>query len=204
MLTIDQLAGCFPETPSATLQTYLPGLNAAFAQCHINTPYRIRAFLAETGEESVGFTDVEENLNYSAQRLQQAFPKYFPTVALAKQYAKNPQAIANRVYANRMGNGDEASGDGWRYRGRGLIQITGYNNYAGLAHFLGKDISVIPDYCETPEGAVMCAAWFWSANNLNRFADAQDLVAITRAINGGLTGEGQRQAIYDRSAKYIY
>lgn len=204
MLTINQLSGCFPDASTSTLQTYLPGVNLVAEKCQINTPLRMRAFLAQTGAESAEFEIITENLNYSAEALQRVFSKYFPTATLAKKYARHPEQIANRVYANRMGNGPEASGDGWRYRGRGLIQITGHNNYTALAAYLGKDITSTIAYCETPEGACMGAGWYWATNNLNRWADAQDMISLTRAIDGGLNGFQDRMAIYNRSKKYIF
>lgn len=201
MLTMAQLSGCFPATPTATLAKYLDPLNRVIDDFHINTPLRIRAFLAQIGHESGEFKFTAENLNYSAEGLRKVFKKYFPNDALAKKYARKPEKIANRVYANRMGNGDEASGDGWRYRGRGLIQVTGKRNYTACMAFLGV---TDPAYLETPEGAVRSAAWFWAAANLNTWADARDMMTITRKINGGLNGYDHRLQLYNRSKAYIY
>lgn len=202
MLTLDQLKGCFPSTDSATLSKYLPALNKVAAEQHINTPLRMRAFLAQIGHESGSFKFVQENLNYSADGLLKIFRKYF-TPAEAKKYARKPELIASRVYANRMGNGNEASGDGWKFKGRGLIQITGKNNYTALAAFLTKSLDDTVKYLETSEGAVVSAAWFWAANNLNRWADAQDMVSLTRRINGGTHGMTDRMAIFNRSKAFI-
>lgn len=157
----------------------------------INTPLRVAAFIAQCSHESGGFKFLKENLNYRWQSLRKVFPKYFPTDELAQKYAAFPnkqERIANRVYANRMGNGNEASGDGWRFCGRGLIQLTGRNNYEAFAESIETPVEEIPEYLATFEGAVQSACWFWETNNLNRFADAGDIKGLTRAINGGFIG----------------
>lgn len=154
----------------------------------INTPQRIAHFVAQCAHESGNFVFLQENLNYRAVSLRKTFPKYFPTDQLAQQYANKPEMIANRVYANRMGNSDEASGDGWRYRGRGLIQLTGRDNYTFFAASLGIDIMDCVQYMATFEGAAQSACFFWEQNRLNRFADANDVRGLTRAINGGYIG----------------
>lgn len=154
----------------------------------INTPHRVAHFVAQCAHESGNFAFIEENLNYRAASLMATFKKYFPTQDLAQQYERKPQMIANRVYANRMGNGDEASGDGWRYRGRGLIQLTGKDNYTFFAGSLGIPIEEAADYLGTFEGAAQSACFFWEQNKLNRFADANDVKGLTRAINGGFIG----------------
>lgn len=202
MLTLEQLQGCFPAAPEATLKKYLPGLNKVAEEYHINTPLRMRAFLAQIAHESGEFRYVQENLNYSAEALLRVFRKYF-TPAEAKKFARKPREIANRVYANRMGNGNEASGDGYKFRGRGLIQITGRGNYTDLAKFLGMTVDETVAYLETPEGAVVSAGWFWSSRNLNRWADAQDLLTITRKINGGTIGLDHRKKLYEQTKAFI-
>lgn len=154
----------------------------------INTPQRIAHFVAQCAHESGNFVFLQENLNYRAVSLRKTFPKYFPTDQLAQQYANKPEMIANRVYANRMGNSDEASGDGWRYRGRGLIQLTGRDNYTFFAASLSIDIMDCVQYMATFEGAAQSACFFWEQNRLNRFADANDVRGLTRAINGGYIG----------------
>ena len=154
----------------------------------INTPLRVAHFVAQTAHESGNYVFIKENLNYKAASLRKVFPKYFPTDELAAQYANKPQMIANRVYANRMGNGDEASGDGFRYCGRGLIQLTGKDNYTFFAGSLGISVEEAAQYMETFEGAAQSACFFWEQNNLNRFADANDVKGLTRAINGGFIG----------------
>lgn len=165
----------------------------------INTPQRIAAFLAQTGHESNNFTALSENLNYSADGLVKTFKKYFPTIESTTGYARNPQKIANKVYANRMGNGDESSGDGWMYRGAGLIQLTGHDNQSKFAEITKKQLSAICDYLRTPEGALHSAAWFWSTHGCNELADTNDTVAITKVINGGDIGLADREARYERA-----
>ncbi len=154
----------------------------------INTPLRVAHFVAQCAHESGNFVFIKENLNYKAASLQKIFAKYFPTGELAAQYANKPEKIANRIYANRMGNGNEASGDGYRYCGRGLIQLTGKDNYTFFAGSLSIPVEEASDYLATFEGAAQSACWFWEQNNLNRFADANDTKGLTRAINGGYIG----------------
>ena len=158
-------------------------------------PERVTAFIAQAGHESGNFSVIRENLNYSAQGLLATFPHYF-NQALAAKYARNPSAIANHVYANRMGNGDEASGDGWKFRGRGLIQLTGRSNYSAFASVVNKSIADVIPYLETPEGATEGAGWFWSTNGLNELADAGQFITITKKINGGTNGLADREAIW--------
>jgi putative chitinase len=199
-LTLEQLKQFLPKNP------YVDHWYGALAQLlpdyDINTPQRIASFLAQCAHESGEFTALKENLNYKAPTLRKVFGKYFPTDELANQYASMPnkqEAIANRAYANRMGNGDEASGDGFRYCGRGLIQLTGKDNYSWFA----ASISISPDeaseYLQTFEGAAQSACWFWENNNLNAFADAGDFEGMTRRINGGILGLDDRIAHYKRA-----
>jgi len=150
-------------------------------------------FIAQCAHESGNFVFIKENLNYRADSLMKTFKRYFPTLDLAQQYEKKPEKIANRVYANRMGNSDEASGDGWRYCGRGLIQLTGKDNYTFFAGSLGISVEDASEYLATFEGAAQSACWYWEQNNLNRFADANDVKGLTRAINGGYIGLEDRQ-----------
>ena len=145
-------------------------------------------FVAQCAHESGSFKFIEENLNYRAESLMRTWPKHFPTMEIAKQYERQPQRIANRAYSNRMGNGDEASGDGWRYRGRGLIQLTGKDNYTFFAGSLGITVEEAAEYLATFEGAAQSACFYWEQNKLNRFADANDVKGLTRAINGGTLG----------------
>lgn len=165
----------------------------------INTPKRIAAFIAQCAHESGGFKFLRENLNYKAESLVKVFPKYFKDMATAQAYAKQPQKIANRVYANRMGNGDEASGDGWRYCGRGLIQLTGKDNYSWFAASIETPVEQVTEYLETFEGAAQSACWFWETNGLNKEADAGDIKTMTRKINGGFIGLEDRIKHYEHA-----
>jgi putative chitinase len=165
----------------------------------INTPERVAAFIAQCAHESGGFKFLKENLNYKAASLRSVFPKYFPTDELAKAYEKRPEKIANRVYANRMGNGPEESGDGWRYCGRGLIQLTGKNNYTFFAGSLEIPLEECSEYLETFEGAVQSACFFWDQNGLNKWADAKDILTLTKRINGGTIGLEDRQKHYNHA-----
>ena len=158
----------------------------------ITTPLRVAHFVAQCAHESGNFVFIKENLNYKAASLQKIFGKYFPTAELAQQYANRPERIANRIYANRMGNGPETSGDGFRYCGRGLIQLTGKDNYTFFAGSLNIPVEEASDYLATFEGAAQSACWFWEQNNLNRFADANDTKGLTKAINGGYIGLDDR------------
>jgi putative chitinase len=160
----------------------------------LNTPLRVAHFVAQCAHESGNFVFIRENLNYKAASLQKTFAKYFPTAELAAQYANRPEQIANRIYASRMGNGPETSGDGYRFCGRGLIQLTGRDNYTFFAGSLDISVEDASQYLETFEGAAQSACWFWEQNNLNRFADANDVKGLTRAINGGYIGIEDRQS----------
>lgn len=165
----------------------------------INTPKRIAAFIAQCAHESGGFKFLKENLNYKAESLVKVFPKYFPDMATARAYEKKPEKIANRVYANRMGNGNEASGDGWRYCGRGLIQLTGKDNYSWFAGSIQVSVEEAAEYLQTFEGAAQSACWFWETNNLNKEADAGDIKLMTRKINGGYIGLEDRVKHYNHA-----
>jgi putative chitinase len=167
----------------------------------INTPERVAAWLAQCAHESGYFRFLQENLNYKAESLTKTFKKYFPTLESAQPYAKKPQMIANKVYANRMGNGDEASGDGFRYLGRGLIQLTGKNNYTLFAASVDTPLEEIPEYLQTFEGAVQSACWFWEQNNINKFADSRDIVTMSKRINGGTIGMEDRIMKYEKCLK---
>ena len=183
-LKLDKLKGHIPD---AVIQM-IPDTAAKF---QINTPLRLAHFLAQCGHESAGFKATSENLNYSAKGLNGIFKKYFPTEAAAAAYARNPQKIANKVYANRMANGDEASGDGYKFRGRGYIQLTGRANYTAFGKAIGEDILSNPDVV-SGKYSLLSAAWFWSNNGLNKLADggSTDVVvtSITKRVNGGTIG----------------
>lgn len=165
----------------------------------INTPHRVAAFLAQCAHESGGFKFLKENLNYKAASLRKVFPKYFPDDATAAHYANKGEMIANRVYANRMGNGPEESGDGYRYCGRGLIQLTGKNNYTMFAGSLDISVEECSEYLQTFEGAVQSACYFWESTGLNREADAGDIKTMTRKINGGYIGLEDRIKHYEHA-----
>jgi putative chitinase len=165
----------------------------------INTPKRVAAFIAQCAHESGGFRFLKENLNYKAESLMKTFPKYFSDKDTANAYAKQPAKIANRVYANRMGNGDEASGDGFKYCGRGLIQLTGKSNYSWFAASLEISPEEASAYLETFEGAAQSACWFWESNNLNVEADAGDIKKMTKKINGGYIGLDDRIKHYEHA-----
>src|SRR5213083_1521988 len=181
---------------------FVPALNATMAKYQITTPARMAAFLAQVGHESCQLTVLVENLNYSAEALQRVWPARFDA-ALAAKCARQPEQIANIAYASRMGNGAPASGDGWRYKGRGLIQVTDKSNYQRCGDALGLDLITSPELLEQPQHAAMSAGWFWAANGLNALADTGDLQAITRKINGGLNGYADRAAIYERALKVL-
>lgn len=179
-------------TNASILSKYVKPLNETMEKYQINTPLRQCHFLAQICHESGAFKRTEENLNYSAKGLLSTFPKYF-TQLTANQYARQPEAIANRVYANRMGNGTEASGDGWRYRGRGLIQITGHDNYSLLAKSFLMGIMENPDKVANVPLSVLSAGWYWDRCKLNQYADKDDLNTITKRINGGYNGISDRK-----------
>jgi putative chitinase len=187
-LKLDKLKGHIPDA----VISMIPDTAAKF---QINTPLRLAHFLAQCGHESGGFRATQENLNYSAKGLNGIFKKYFPTEAAAAAYARNPQKIANKVYANRMDNGSEASGDGYKFRGRGYIQLTGRANYTLFGKAIGEDIATNPDVV-SGKYALLSAAWFWSKNGLNKLADggATDatVTSITKRVNGGTIGLADR------------
>jgi putative chitinase len=183
-LKLDTLKGHIPDSVIAMI----PEVASKF---EINTPLRLAHFLAQCGHESGGFKLTQENLNYSAKGLNGIFKKYFPTEADAKSYERNPQKIANKVYGGRMGNGPEASGDGWKYHGRGFIQLTGKDNYAAFGKSIGADTINNPDLVAT-QYALASAAWFFNKNGLHKMADggANDatVTSITKRVNGGTIG----------------
>lgn len=195
---------------SRNIDRYCGALVEAMEECGITTPERVRAFLAQVGHESAQLNRVEENLNYSAEGLVKTFPRIFRDVQAASAYARHPERIANRVYAGRMGNGDETSGDGWKFRGRGLIQITGRDNYVAMSAMMGKDLTVWPDALLMPLDACLSAARWWRARGLNGLADRlsgkdeeEAFRSITRKVNGGLNGLDDRMEIYLRAKAAI-
>ena len=200
MITVSQLKQLLPKNPY--VEHWHHALEQLFPDYDINTPKRMAAFIAQCSHESGGFMILKENLNYKPATLRKLFPKYFPTDELAQQYCSKPnkqEAIANRIYGGRMGNGDEHSGDGYRFCGRGLIQLTGRSNYQAFADSLEMNINDVPEYLATFEGAAQSACWFWETNNLNKFADAGDILNMTKRINGGTIGLEDRKKHYDHA-----
>lgn len=203
MVTLQQFRQLAPKTKYAkqwwdTLfgpQAELGG-KSLLEEYEINTPKRVAAFLAQCAHESGGFVFLTENLNYSAAGLLKTFPKYFPDMATAMKYEKRPVAIANRVYANRYGNGDEASGDGFKYSGKGILQLTFKDNYFWFAASLNITPEEASEYMLTFEGAAQSACWFWETNNLNKLADAGNFKQMTKVINGGYKGLEDREHHY--------
>jgi len=203
LITLQQFKQLVPNTkyPQQWYDTLfghksILGNKTLLDEYEINTPKRIAAFMAQCGHESVGFVFLTENLNYSAAGLMKTFAKYFPDQATANAYARQPDKIANRVYANRMGNGDEASGDGARYKGRGLIQVTGKDNYFWFASSLEITPEAAAEYMRTFEGAAQSACWYWETAKLNALADAGDILTMTKRINGGTIGLEDRKKHY--------
>jgi putative chitinase len=199
-LTKEQLKQLLPKNPY--IDYWHHALSQLLPDYEINTPQRIAAFMAQCAHESGGFTALKENLNYKPATLRKLFGKYFPTDELANEYCAKPnkqEAIASRIYANRMGNGDEASGDGYKYCGRGLIQLTGKSNYVAFADSLQITPEEASDYLATFEGAAQSACWFWESNNLNQWADKGDILTLTKRINGGTIGLEDRIKHYEHA-----
>jgi putative chitinase len=203
IITKEQLAQLIPGNPY--LDQWCDALNEILPEYGIDTPQRVAAFIAQCAHESGNFRALKENLNYRPETLRKLFSKYFPTDDLARAYASMPnkqEAIANRIYASRMGNGDEQSGDGFRFCGRGLIQLTGRDNYTFFAGSLDIPVEEAAEYLQTFEGAVQSACWFWETNNLNQWADKDDILTLTKRINGGTIGLEDRKKHYEH-AKHV-
>lgn len=199
-LTTQQFSALFPANKHAA--EWVEALNAVLPKYGIDTPVRMAAFLGQCGHESMGFTVMLENLNYSADALMRVFGKYF-TLAQAHQYARNPKAIGSRVYANRMGNGSEDSGDGYKHRGHGLIQLTGKDNHKAFAASIGMTLDDAMAYMQTRAGAVESACYFWKTRKLNALADTPGIEDETRRINGGLNGFADRKALFTKTLKVL-
>jgi putative chitinase len=201
MITAEQFKHLFPRAQDH--QGWADAMNNVFPTYNINTPARVASFLAQCGHESGGWTVFEENMYYSAQGLTKIFPKYFPTIESAAVFAKKPEMIANNIYANRMGNGAPESGDGYRFRGRGPIQLTGRSNYTAFAKEMFEDWQNVvdnPDWVTADRDfALMSAIWFWNKNGLNKEADAGDIKTMTRKINGGYIGLEDRIKHYNEA-----
>lgn len=201
-MNLDQLKRIMPDSTRAA--TFYDALVKAMAEFHIHTPAKQARFLAQVGHETGNLSVFEENLNYSGERLTKVWPGRFPTLASTAGYARNPVALANKVYANRMGNRDEKSGDGWRYRGAGMIQLTGRDNHLACALHFDIDLDAVGDWLRTPQGAARSAGWFWMTrglNNIENFDKVCDLVNIGRHTEkvGDANGYADRLAIYNRA-----
>ena len=190
--TAEMLAKCIKKNKNS-LEWY-EGLCNQLPQFGIVTPARVAGFISQCQHESADFTALSENLNYSDKGLVGTFKKYFPDLATAAPYARKPEKIANRVYANRMGNGPESGGDGWKFRGRGLVQLTGRSNYTQCSRDLFGDDCLVqnPDLVTEPEYAILSACWFWHKNRLNDICDRGDVVLLSKRINGGTLGLADR------------
>lgn len=205
-ITEQQLLQILPDArPVAGI--FVPALNRAMARWKIDSPVRQAAFLAQVGHESGQLRRLVENLNYSAEALVRTWPNRF-TAQNAGAYARQPERIANRVYGGRMGNGQETSGDGWRYRGRGLIQLTGRDNYRRAGQALGLPLLENPELLEQPEHAAQSAAWWWATHGLNELADAGRFSDIGSIINTGQPGRVphgavERKALYDLAVRVM-
>lgn len=203
MLSKYDFTRLFPNASIKNLNLFYEPLTEAMKKYQINTPARIAMFVANIAHESGSLSRVVENMNYSAKRLREVFPGYFVSEVDADLSAHNPEKIANRVYANRMGNGDAFSGDGWRFRGRGLIGVTGRENYAKVGKALGIDLISHPELLEQPKYSALSACWFWYNFGLNQIADTGDFVRSVKRINGGLIGLADRQERYDKARQII-
>ena len=208
MITADQLTALMPAGAkylgADSMAKWADALNKAMPMWSITTPLRVAAFLAQIAVESGELVHLVENLNYSDVGLLKVFPHEFPTQALAAAFAHNPWKIADRVYAGRLGNGDEASHDGWTYRGRGLIQITGRANYVAFGTAIG-DMSLLqcPDRLQTKDGAAQSAAWFFGTHGCNELADTGDIDAVSKRVNGSSTAKAERAGYYVHALKVL-
>jgi putative chitinase len=192
-----------PHLQDAERAAWIAALGVPLHRSGITAPRCVAAFLGQCAVESAGFHSLEEDLSYSAPRLCQVWPNRFPNTEAAEACALRPEFLANRVYANRMGNGDEASGDGWRFRGRGLIQITGRVAYQRFARAMNLTLDQTVDHAATQAGAADSAVWFWSANQLNALANTWSLDLLTRKINGGTEGAAERTRLCEAALHAI-
>lgn len=200
VLTVALLRQIMPNITAANAEKYVEPLASAMSEVNIDTPLRQAHFIAQIAHESGSFRYVEENLNYSESALNAVFGKYFNAGNPAADYARQPEKIANCVYADRMGNGDQGSGEGWKFRGRGLIQLTGKSNYEAFADFCDQDLLNNPALVASdPLLAVSTATWYWQSRDLNRYADTDDITGVTKRINGGTNGLDDRKAFLERA-----
>lgn len=200
----EQILELFPHARSSILDPILPVINDMLASAGIDKNcLRVSNFLAQIGTESGGLCSITEDLYYSASRLRAVWPREFPSVKFAEQYAGNPEKLADYIYANRLGNGDVASGDGWRYRGRGLFQLTGRYNYSHFGKIIDMNLSENPDQAADPVTALKIAVKYWQAENMNALSDQHNIKKITRLINGGYIGLPTREA-YCKKAESIF
>ena len=182
------------------IDEWYSAMSLLFSKYDINSPTRIAGFVAQCGHESQNFKTLEENLNYSADGLNKIFPKYFIKAGRdAQAYHRQPEKIANIVYADRMGNGNTSSGEGYKFRGRGVIQLTGKDNYSRFAKHVGKSLDETIEYLKSKQGALESACWFWKTNGLNEIADSGDIVVMTKKINGGTIGLEDRKKHYEHA-----
>ncbi len=196
IITVDMIKSFCPN--SKTLPAIVAALNTRLPEFGIVTKNQVAMFIAQTIHESGGYSRFDENLNYSAAGLMATWPSRFKTLAEANKYARQPIKIANKVYSGRLGNGDEASNEGWLYRGRGAIQTTGKTNYKLLDKAVPSlKVLTNPDILTTPDGAIVSACMYWKSNGLNRFADKSDITGCTKAIQGGSLGLSERKRIYE-------
>lgn len=200
--TLEKFKECVGGNPP-NAQEWYEALNTILPDYDIDTAERMAAFLAQTAHESGGYRAIKENLNYRAASLMKVWPRHFPTMEIATAYAGKQEKIANRAYGNRMGNGPEESGDGWKYAGKGLIQLTGKDNYTRYAQSLEITVEEASEHLTTFEGCVQSAAWFWEANNLNQWADKGDILTLTKRINGGTIGLEDRIKHYNHAVHVL-
>lgn len=206
VLTQDHLLGVVPDLRKDRADEFVASFNMWAVHFGIDTPLRAAHYLSQVFHESACLKHTEENLNYSVDGLLRTFPKYFRTRQEAEAYARKPEKIANRVYANRMGNGSEASGDGWKYRGRGFIMTTGKDNYRLYAKsdWCVGDLMANPEWLASSPGDQKSSMFFWQRNNCNRYADRDDVKGLTKKINGGYNGLEQRKDLLSRFKKVLH
>jgi putative chitinase len=201
LVTTEQLRKILPY--NRNIEALSEALNTVLPKHNIDTKLRVAGFLGQCAVESAEFNTLQENLNYGPQSLMKTWPRLFLSVDVANQYAHQPEKIANYVYANKLGNGNTESGDGWRFRGRGAIQITGRNGYQSFADYTGMTIDDVVDYCETLEGAVESGCYYWEKNNINLAADNDNIERMTKLVNGPAMLHLQDRANYYEKAKSI-